>query len=1310
MAAAKNDDLGLQFISKFVKLLRAKGEEILSGKAALSLNLASLHYINQRLKDIGFDENHQSLEKDFDIITVKDHLRKKGNEDILVIYDFMQKAIKLKLINHGATLWNSPKINLSRFRSLQSLEIKKIPLSCIAGLKFLRPQLKSLTFTRCVQHLSEVLISCCSDRTVPSLWSKLEVADFGHNSITSVDDSLNFLPMLQTLLLNDNRLLNKNCNFEMIMCNISVLNLGYNNLDKIPVMSYETKKSLKVLILKNNSLDNIEGIKDYKNLEILDLSGNLITSHTILSPLASLHSLCNVNLTENPIAFHKNHRQRVIQFVSSVISHPTTFILDGKQLTSQELKAKITNNFNIKQTSISSERQSIPAVPNGIGTNIINGADNLLAVNSSPTSSVIKPKKKRGKSSKQQASTPTKPSQDETSRFTEKAKKSKISYGKDWLFLAADELALARSQLDSLNLTTESENSTYEEYSFTNDNENVVVENNESNEVHTEDKVIQSSSLVDDGELFLVSRQLPDGTLAYYYLSIGDGCIRIKDTMKNKIIDSLKLRDLVSAVLKPSINTIDTNKTNEMLSNEDENANKEMQFTLDLTFMYPDSLRKDVLSYVIPDRKDAEKLHIQLASIADDNCSELEIERIRECLKCKHVFMVPIRYPHEGKADSIDPPINHSLCPKCGSDKVFFVVKKQSKEVAESPRSDLKNLNSSSTSFQRSHSNSHPEITAGSRESTKSTPASIAKVASSGKASLPKPAARSLDSNRNDTVDGARKFDTECKHGDFVNNQERDNSTVIVSLTTDNSSVGDNQSLLLESTNIESEESDNLHNYGKNSNDIDSISENLNTDHINSYASLRSSNDDGSEYQSKSAVSTERQEPDISGYSDDVGGYHTMDSSELLSATSLNSDNDAITQDVNKNNSKAEDFSILDHNTELVMNLTVYSDDERSEFNLKASCIVYPESTVHPCYLICTNTSIYLLEIGTADDSESNEQTQPIIARNQIENLAYIDVGYNYQSFRMEFKYDPKCFTIIVKDKNKCSSFLDYFCGYWSSTTSLRDYDVSLSHDHISYTCNNIRAQLILKDRNDFNNIHEIGETLRKLALRSSKTDLIGDKKFKKKVFRDCFVANQFLDWLMDVTDSSRLKVLELANELLNAKIISNVSNHDKEIADNGHLYRFEDENVTVSAPDVEENPKDILLYLLVNITINDDCYENVCLVVSLDDMYIARVNFTLPISRVLPKIHLLKARQSQFLIIAKQAITSILEVEIDSKVPHQLILKLCDESEMNEIIWIICAGSDYSKDVIITTLKEPYKKRFGIDLSILIDDESKNT
>lgn len=43
------------------------------------------------------DEDQQSLEEDFDIITIRDHRYKKGNEDILVIYDFMQKAIKFKV-------------------------------------------------------------------------------------------------------------------------------------------------------------------------------------------------------------------------------------------------------------------------------------------------------------------------------------------------------------------------------------------------------------------------------------------------------------------------------------------------------------------------------------------------------------------------------------------------------------------------------------------------------------------------------------------------------------------------------------------------------------------------------------------------------------------------------------------------------------------------------------------------------------------------------------------------------------------------------------------------------------------------------------------------------------------------------------------------------------------------------------------------------------------------------------------------------------------------------------------------------------
>lgn len=65
-----------------------------------------------------------------------------------------------------------------------------------------------------------------------------------------------------------------------------------------------------------------------------------------------------------------------------------------------------------------------------------------------------------------------------------------------------------------------------------------------------------------------------------------------------------------------------------------------------------------------------------------------------------------------------------------------------------------------------------------------------------------------------------------------------------------------------------------------------------------------------------------------------------------------------------------------------------------------------------------------------------------------------------------------------------------------------------------------------------------------------------------------------------------------------------------------------------------------ILFFIFV-----DNFYENVCLVVSPDDMYIAQINFALPISRVMPKIQFAKVRPLQFMIVAKQAITSILEV-----------------------------------------------------------------
>lgn len=73
--------------------------------------------------------------------------------------------------------------------------------------------------------------------------------------------------------------------------------------------------------------------------------------------------------------------------------------------------------------------------------------------------------------------------------------------------------------------------------------------------------------------------------------------------------------------------------------------------------------------------------------------------------------MVPLQYFQQDKIELMDPNESYNICPNCGSDKVFFVIKKGSKERTGTPRSDVDNLNSSNMSFRRPHSNSHPENT-----------------------------------------------------------------------------------------------------------------------------------------------------------------------------------------------------------------------------------------------------------------------------------------------------------------------------------------------------------------------------------------------------------------------------------------------------------------------------------------------------------------------------------------------------------------------------------------------------------------------
>ena len=196
--------------------------------------------------------------------------------------------------------------------------------------------------------------------------------------------------------------------------------------------------------------------------------------------------------------------------------------------------------------------------------------------------------------------------------------------------------------------------------------------------------------------------------------------------------------------------------------------------------------------------------------------------------------------------------------------------------------------------------------------------------------------AKNSDLVHNTDVDDISKLEVRSENS--LNRDQEKDDDIISARTKIDCSLSGNGQTFLDSTNIESDESEISGSY-KDLDDIDDLLENPISDNANDYASLKSSNDGGSEDRLVDAVSAE-QNLDISKHFNESGGYHTMDSRELPIAANFNSNNEITTQRSDRS-PQVEDFSILDHNIELYMDLKVYVNDERSKCNLKVGKKLY---------------------------------------------------------------------------------------------------------------------------------------------------------------------------------------------------------------------------------------------------------------------------------------------------------------------------------------------------------------------------------
>lgn len=238
-------------ISKLAHILHENGDKVLNGASKLSINAALLHDVTFKLGEIGFvgrgNDPFEVLSPIHGLSRTMDHLQ--------LLHDFFQKTVGLKVENSAKTLRPGDHIDLSKFKKLKYLELKRVPVKQIIGLKLVQHQIECIVCERGMTALEHLLAECGADNSTGFVWSELKEAVLSFNDIKIVDSSVAFAPRLQVLDLSHNQIVDVNA-IERLP-NLKYVNLSYNSLTVIPMFNNSARKQMQVLVLKNNYIEDL---------------------------------------------------------------------------------------------------------------------------------------------------------------------------------------------------------------------------------------------------------------------------------------------------------------------------------------------------------------------------------------------------------------------------------------------------------------------------------------------------------------------------------------------------------------------------------------------------------------------------------------------------------------------------------------------------------------------------------------------------------------------------------------------------------------------------------------------------------------------------------------------------------------------------------------------------------------------------------------------------------------------------------------------------------------------------------------------
>ncbi|XP_004533912.1 uncharacterized protein LOC101448579 isoform X1 [Ceratitis capitata] len=322
-----------QKITELARLLRRNGDKILSSEFSLTLSGSLLRALNDSFTLITDGAVEIGTSTQTFQVAKPVNSRSPVFIDLQLIYDFVQKAPLLCIVQYPTDEYFDGTIDISKFRALRRLELQKTNVRQVVGIQRLRAQLQQLICVKSLTGVEDVITRCGGDNSNGFVWNELKIADFSYNNLQRIDNALEFAQFLQHLNLRHNKL--RSVEAIKWLPHLKTLDLSYNCLQCVPQFHMEAYKRLQTLNMSNNFVEDLMGIAKLDALTDLDLSDNCLLDHTCLLPLSALITLNYLNLYGNPLCCHPKHRLATAQFLHKNTA-TVKFLLDLEPLSKSE--------------------------------------------------------------------------------------------------------------------------------------------------------------------------------------------------------------------------------------------------------------------------------------------------------------------------------------------------------------------------------------------------------------------------------------------------------------------------------------------------------------------------------------------------------------------------------------------------------------------------------------------------------------------------------------------------------------------------------------------------------------------------------------------------------------------------------------------------------------------------------------------------------------------------------------------------------------------------------------------------------------